>query len=266
MRTSLPKTRVFHLFFVIATFCILWGSSVSAQENILSSGGDGSGSGGTFSFSFGQFAYQTFFEGSGSIAQGVQHPFEISYVPSISSVLDTTIETGEISCFNALENLVVAGNGNRVTIQSNAVADFIAGKSILFLPGFQALSGSSAHGYITPNGNFCDGYLASSIVSLPPEVKASETSDPKVPNRGITPEMQVKVYPNPNKGSFKVDLTNFENSATITVYNVLGSIFYMSKSDQMTSNEITLPTIRKGIYFVKVTSNNKQFVKKIIVN
>jgi hypothetical protein len=250
----------------IVLIASLFSIQLPAQETFLGSGGNGTGSGGTFSFSFGQFAYQTFFEASSSVEQGVQHPFEIDIVPSLFSLFDSTVHTGENSCFNALQNITVAGDGHPVTIQDRAVANFIAGQSIRFLPGFTAQSGSTVHGYITPDNNFCDGYLTSSIVQVPPEEKDVEIAAPESTIEDISPGMQVNLYPNPNNGRFKIDLINFENRATVSVYNLVGSVFYQSGLRQTTQNEINLPWLRKGIYFVRVTCDSKQFVKKIIVN
>lgn len=51
-----------------------------AQKATVTSGGVASGSGGTVSFSIGQVAYTTNAGWAGSVAQGVQHPFEIYQV------------------------------------------------------------------------------------------------------------------------------------------------------------------------------------------
>lgn len=250
-------------FTILLLFLFILSNGLNAQQALLSSGGNSTD--GNISFSFGQFAFQTFFQENSSVAQGVQHPFEISYVPSLVSVLDTVVKTGEISCFNALQNITVAGDGHLVNIQNNGVTDFIAGSSITFLPGFYAQSGSLVHGYITTGGNFCDGYFIPSIVQNPEE-KAIEIEKPIIENESLSPEMQVNLYPNPNHGSFKIDLINFDSKATVQVYNVNGSVFLTATLEQSIQNEINIPNLRNGLYFVRVSSNNKQFVKKIIVN
>ncbi len=52
-------------------------SVVMAQEAIPASGSNASGSGGSVSWSVGQVAYQTHTSTSGSVAEGVQHPYAI---------------------------------------------------------------------------------------------------------------------------------------------------------------------------------------------
>jgi hypothetical protein len=63
-------------------------STVSAQTSVNATGGDASGSGGSASYSVGQVAYQTHTGTSGSVAEGVQQPYEISVVTSIEEAND----------------------------------------------------------------------------------------------------------------------------------------------------------------------------------
>ena len=58
-------------------------TGLQAQETIPATGGNASGSGGTVSYSVGQVVYTTNTGTSGSVAQGVQQPFEISVVTGI---------------------------------------------------------------------------------------------------------------------------------------------------------------------------------------
>ena len=58
-------------------------TALQAQETIPATGGNASGSGGTVSYSLGQVVYTTNTGTTGSIAQGVQQPFEIMVVTGI---------------------------------------------------------------------------------------------------------------------------------------------------------------------------------------
>ncbi len=53
---------------------------LQAQEAIPASGGNASGSGGSVSYSVGQLVYTTNTGTNGTVAQGVQQPFEISVI------------------------------------------------------------------------------------------------------------------------------------------------------------------------------------------
>jgi hypothetical protein len=57
---------------------LLWTGLAQAQELANASGGDATGSGGTVAYSVGQVVYTTNIGTNGSVAQGVQQPYEIS--------------------------------------------------------------------------------------------------------------------------------------------------------------------------------------------
>jgi hypothetical protein len=62
---------------LLLTAGLLWGGFTQAQESTNASGGDVIGSGGSVAYSIGQVVYTTNTGGSGSVAQGVQHAYEI---------------------------------------------------------------------------------------------------------------------------------------------------------------------------------------------
>ena len=65
-------------------FLCVWLSGAQAQESSNASGGEASGVGGTVSFSVGQVLYSTLTGINGSVAQGVQQPYEISVLTEIT--------------------------------------------------------------------------------------------------------------------------------------------------------------------------------------
>jgi len=67
-------------------------NGLQAQQTIPTSGGDASGSGGSASYSIGQMVYTTNTGTNGSVAQGVQQPFEISVVTGIDEAKDITLQ------------------------------------------------------------------------------------------------------------------------------------------------------------------------------
>jgi hypothetical protein len=56
-------------------------TGLQAQEAVLSSGGVAMGSGGSVTYSVGQVVYTYNTDKSGTVAQGVQQPYEISIIP-----------------------------------------------------------------------------------------------------------------------------------------------------------------------------------------
>jgi hypothetical protein len=262
------RKKVIQLIILILTLCD--GLPLLAQNALISSGGEGTGTGGSFSFSLGQIADQTFFTGYSTIEEGVQHAFETSLVPSNYFLSNSTLSSGSTTCYDALQNITVAGDGNPVTIQNSAIADFIAGASIDFLPGFHALQGSRVHGYITLTGSFCDVSFAPSIVEVKPEEKSIDTlamsnnTHPFI--TGKDENEDIVLFPNPNNGQFKIKPFNLEGIPVIKVYNLTGAVFYKSVLNRESINEVNIPALSKGVYFVRISNQKKEFVKKIVVD
>jgi len=68
---------------ISAVFLLLGLGALHAQEAVLATGGEASGSGGTVSYSVGQVVYTTNTGANGSVASGVQQPYEITIITGI---------------------------------------------------------------------------------------------------------------------------------------------------------------------------------------
>jgi|APHig6443717817_1056837.scaffolds.fasta_scaffold19272_3 hypothetical protein len=66
-------------------------TSLQAQETIPASGGNATGSGGSVSYTVGQVVYTTNVGADGSVAQGVQQPYEISVVTGVDQFKNVTL-------------------------------------------------------------------------------------------------------------------------------------------------------------------------------
>lgn len=73
--------------------CLMgFGLTIQAQNTISATGGNATGSGGTVSYSVGQVTYNTYSGTNGTVAQGVQQPYEISVVTAIENTEGITLE------------------------------------------------------------------------------------------------------------------------------------------------------------------------------
>ena len=183
-------------------------------------------------------------------------------IPENTNIVDVTLSEGDIDCYNALQTITIAGNDGSVIIESGANVEFIAGQSIVFLPGFHAQSGSIVHANITTDNSFCTETFVQSIVLAYEKGENIETEK-------ISSEEEIrdiKVYPNPNSGRFVVDLLQFENKVLVIIFNSMGMIVYRNVLNSADENEIDIPNMRNGIYFIKAYSKKGVFTKKIIVH
>lgn len=186
------------------------------------------------------------------------------YCSNIPNSLNTgtiVMSGGESDCFNALQTITVAGGGTTVDFESGSTVDLIAGQSIRFLPGFHSHNGSQMNAWITTDGTFCEGGPAPIVAQ--PESKSSYYDE--VPENSVGTQKLVKVFPNPNNGTFTLELTNFEN-AIVSVYSISGAKLLQVAVNAPSMLPINLPNLVNGIYFLKVNDSDKQYVTKFIVN
>jgi hypothetical protein len=77
------------LVLLVSCLCL---TIVQGQSTIPSTGGNANGSGGSVSYTVGQITYQTSEGTTGTVAQGVQQPYEISVVTAIGNTEGITLE------------------------------------------------------------------------------------------------------------------------------------------------------------------------------
>ena len=71
------------------------------------------------------------------------------------------------------------------------------------------------------------------------------------------------IYPNPNKGQFKISLFN-ETNAMIKIYDLNGKIIFEEKQSSSNKN-YNIPNLKSGIYIVKIITNKTIATKKITI-
>src|SRR5665648_315019 len=76
----------------IMFLCSLYIASLQGQETISATGGNATGSGGSVSYTIGQVTYHNLSGSNGTVAQGVQQPYEISVVTAIINTREITLE------------------------------------------------------------------------------------------------------------------------------------------------------------------------------
>ncbi|MBI2280946.1 MAG: cellulase family glycosylhydrolase [Bacteroidetes bacterium] len=192
---------------------------------------------------------------------------DIGSYPSknVGNVILTYIETneGNISLSSGTTEYTDLAEQvlDNVTLNNGSSTKFIAEKRIHLLPGVKAYNGAISHLYI--DDLHCPTNSNSNYSGVMPLQRLSDVNEPTTI---LVEDNNVKVYPNPNKGDFAIELSgNIEENHSIAIYNLQGQEIY-NKDIFIGINNIDLSNEPKGIYFIKITSGTNITFEKIIKN
>ena len=81
--------------------------------------------------------------------------------------------------------------------------------------------------------------------------------------------IDLKMYPNPSNGQFKIDLIkgNLNQDIEFQLYNISGKLVHSDSytPSEFLNNSFDFQHLEKGIYFARITSSNEQVVKNIVI-
>jgi hypothetical protein len=82
----------------------------------------------------------------------------------------------------------------------------------------------------------------------------------------VTESSDISIYPNPGKGVFKVTYNQPVNEPIkVKVVNALGKTVFEENNITNAVFNINLSQLSQGAYYLKIENNNKQFIKKLII-
>ena len=188
---------------------------------------------------------------SGSITMTVAN------VPVNLVVQNDTITEGQTICYDALQNIAVAGNGTTFEIQQGGQVTMIAGQSILYLAGTTVALGAYLNGYIAASGPYCLPADDPALKSMWPDAKT-----------GVSEKSNGwQIYPNPSAG-----IVNLESGGNLAVtptrielYNARG---HKILSDDMTGNgtiQLDLGNVENGLYIIRIYNKHQSAVLKVTI-
>jgi len=170
-----------------------------------------------------------------------------------------TVHNGNSACYSALDVITVAGNATSFMLQAGGNTEMIAGEKILYLPGTTVQHGGYLHGYIAPQGPWCQAYKSTSAT---PEISELAARD----DQKMIRENGFRVYPNPTEGSFTVELLSDpgETPVAIRCYDLTGSLILEKEIVVGRKLGMTLTGWEPGIYVIRITADKWFGYKKII--
>jgi tyrosinase len=191
--------------------------------------------------------------GTAFIANDITTPYLYRYTAATTTGANTItgqMYVGDVK-YDAI-NTVLADNKGGFQINSGVVCDFKAGKTVVFMPGFIAKSGSKVSAKIITAPNTARNNNSQNLIA-----DNSTTS--------IKEQNAIKIYSNPTNGIFKISLDNIL-AGTFQITNMLGSTIYTNDFKNQNELEVNIENQPAGIYIVTVVSGDQKFVEKVIKN
>lgn len=79
-------------------------------------------------------------------------------------------------------------------------------------------------------------------------------------------EIQPTVYPNPSNGLFHLNIKTDRNTTyEVKVVNLIGKTLIEKEVESNFETEFDLTTYPKGVYFLQISLDKKQIIKRIVV-
>ena len=178
--------------------------------------------------------------------------------PPIRSLQDKTdFTTGMTYCADALQTLLIAGNGTSYVVPAGVSVSHIAGQNIIYYPGTKVNLGGYMHGYISTT--FCTPYHHNGPET--PVAGNTDQPDPIKSDNGF-----FKIYPNPTPGKFTLELKGEVSSeqAHVDIFGILGEKILSKELILERTQEFSLAERPTGVYVIHVTSGTSSRTEKII--
>ena len=121
--------------------------------------------------------------------------------------------------------------------------------------GFEALPGCEFEAFIhkcnEPGNSFRYG------------IQEEQSNENEKTISEIKMDSEIRIYPNPSNGHFTVSIEGHDGESILEVLGMMGQVIYSYQGELATHN-IDLTEEGNGIYLVRVSQGEKQYVERIV--
>jgi hypothetical protein len=185
-----------------------------------------------------------------------------TYDATINNIIVPATVTRNFKGYNSL-------TASNITIQANANSNFTARNDVHLMSEFNANTGSEVHIFCSPTISDCSdfsSFIMQYRIANDDLTESISEKEIELNFNGSSEIAWLKIYPNPNSGSFNVSLISKNNQkiTTIKIVDVIGK--EINTACVNASNyTFDLNDQPKGLYFLQVESSSQSFFKKIII-
>ncbi len=178
-------------------------------------------------------------------------------IPIQLSVTNVTIASGASSCYEATQNITVAGNGTTFFVQDGGHAVFIAGQTICFLPGTTVIAGGTMNAFITTTNEYCSSMFNPIIPPNDREIgPITET---------YVPADFCRIFPNPANDVVTIEITDslYFGIINIQIYSMIGKEILSKLLHVEKHLNFSLSGLKEGMYLIRIVRGDQVYTKKI---
>ena len=203
-----------------------------------------------------------------NIGVNITHPFIGDLAVALLSPNGTQILLKSPSDCDEEDNLIGTFNDNGITYNCSNSGANISSKSLRGL--LASFNGENTSGDWTIRlgdfGGGDSGTLNSWFIEICETTETILTSEQEEPDFVDFPKFSL--YPNPNNGQFKVQLSTDSNTITIDVFDIRGRFIYSNTYNDSNGDfdeDINLNFIQSGMYILNINDGSRKAIKKIII-
>lgn len=175
---------------------------------------------------------------------------------SAAGCVSTNTAVSSVSV-NALPTIGATSNQSLICAGQTSTLSATGANTYVWLP-----TGSGANITVTPTVNTTYTVTGTDANGCSSSTTIAQAVSPCTGiSSNQTLSSDIKLYPNPSNGLFNLELNS---GAQVLITNTLGQVIFAQKIEGGSYN-FNLQDQNKGLYFVKITQNNKQETIKIIV-
>ena len=75
----------------------------------------------------------------------------------------------------------------------------------------------------------------------------------------------IKIFPNPTTGMTNIMVNGIDGNAVLNIYSLLGQSVFTKNLNGNLKTELDLTNLTKGIYLVKISNENANILRKLII-
>jgi hypothetical protein len=171
-----------------------------------------------------------------------------------------TITNGQNICYDATQNIYIAGSGSTFVVAAGGNTHLVAGHSVYFYPGTTVQNGGHLHAYSAFDCIYCTS-PKNALLAAVPDSSVGPGSEGNLRSNDL-----FRVYPNPTTGHFTLDIPEAEPGAqaTIELYGNQGVCIARMSSIKQQHMPFDIANYPSGLYFLRVSNGGSVTTMKIV--